>query len=93
MKGAPRMAPTPTSLAAMPPPKTMAINGIIVSGSAVPTAASTDPMAPSPSSSLWPNHSMPLVNSSAPTRMTANETDQEDDVQAQPPDPSRLQTA
>ena len=44
--------------------------GIIVSGSAVPTAASTDPTAPSASSSLRPNHSMPLVNSSAPIRMT-----------------------
>ena len=44
--------------------------GIIVSGKAVPTAASTDPTAPSASSSLRPNHSMPLVNSSAPMRMT-----------------------
>ena len=46
--------------------------GIIVSGSAVPTAASTEPTAPSASSSLRPNHSMPLVNSSAPTRITTN---------------------
>ena len=44
--------------------------GIIVSGSAVPTAARTDPTAPSARSSLRPNHSMPLVNSSAPARMT-----------------------
>ena len=46
--------------------------GIIVSGSAVPTAARTEPTAPSASSSLRPNHSMPLVNSSAPSRMTRN---------------------
>ena len=41
--------------------------GIIVSGRAVPTAASTEPTAPSASSSLRPNHSMPFVNSSAPS--------------------------
>jgi hypothetical protein len=46
--------------------------GIIVSGSAVPTAASTDPTAPSASWSLRPNHSMPFVNSSAPSRMMTN---------------------
>ena len=44
--------------------------GIIVSGRAVPTAARTEPTAPSASSSLWPNHSMPFVNSSAPMRIT-----------------------
>ena len=44
--------------------------GIIVSGSAVPTAARTDPTAPSASSSFRPNHSIPFVNSSAPIRMT-----------------------
>ena len=48
--------------------------GIIVSGSAVPTAASTEPTAPSASSSLRPNHSMPLVKSSAPSRMMRNAT-------------------
>src|SRR5690242_19209438 len=46
--------------------------GIIVSGSAVPTAASTDPTAPSASSSFRPNHSMLFVNSSATRRMTTN---------------------
>ena len=44
--------------------------GIIVSGRAVPTAARTDPTAPSASSSFRPNHSMPFVDSSAPSRMT-----------------------
>src|SRR3954467_3360029 len=50
----------------------MAMIGIIVSGNAVPTAASTDPTAPSASSSFRPNHSMPFVNSSAPSRITMN---------------------
>ena len=49
--------------------KGVAMIGISVSGRAVPTAASTEPTAPSASSSLRPNHSMPLVNSSAPSRM------------------------
>ena len=52
----------------------IAMIGINVSGSAVPTAASTDPTAPSASSSLRPNHSMPLVNSSAPSRMMSSAT-------------------
>ena len=52
------------------PQKRIATSGIIVSGSAVPTAARTLPTAPSARFSLWPNHSMPLVNSSAATRMT-----------------------
>ena len=42
----------------------------VSSGSAVPTAARTLPTAPSARFSLWPNHSMPLVKSSAATRMT-----------------------
>ena len=43
MNGAPRIAPTPTAwVASPPPPNTIAIIGIIVSGSAVPTAASTE---------------------------------------------------
>ena len=46
MNGAPRMAPTPIVVPAVPPPKTMAMIGIIVSGSAVPTAARTEPIAP-----------------------------------------------
>ena len=54
--------------------------GIIVSGRAVPTAASTDPTAPSASSSLRPNHSMPLVNSSAPSRMMTNARTRIEDV-------------
>src|SRR5215210_4657792 len=73
MNGAPRIAPTPTPCEAdEPPPVRIAMIGIIVSGKAVPTAASTDPTAPSASSSLRPNHSMPFVNSSAPNRITTN---------------------
>src|SRR4051794_19578576 len=73
MNGAPRMAPTPiASVSAPPPPKAIAMIGIIVSGKAVPTAASTDPTAPCARSSFRPNHSMPFVNSSAPTRITTN---------------------
>src|SRR5580765_3251875 len=73
MNGAARMAPTPIPCdAAEPPPDRIAMIGIIVSGRAVPTAARTDPTAPSASSSLRPNHSMPFVNSSAPSRMTRN---------------------
>ena len=70
MNGAPRMAPTPISCAGdwprrRAPANRIATSGIIVSGSAVPTAARTLPTAPSARFSLWPNHSMPLVNSSA----------------------------
>jgi hypothetical protein len=55
MKGAPRIAPTPTPCeASEPAPVTMAMIGIIVSGSAVPTAARTEPTAPSASSELAP---------------------------------------
>ena len=54
--------------------------GIIVSGSAVPTAASTEPTAPSASSSLRPNHSMPFVNSSAPSRMIDERGDEDEEV-------------
>src|SRR5436190_22235014 len=73
MNGAPRIAPTPTPWeASEPAPVTIAMTGIIVSGSAVPTEARTDPTAPSASSSFRPNHSMPLVNSSAPARITKN---------------------
>ena len=75
MNGAPRIAPTPIARAdAAAGANRIAMIGIIVSGSAVPTAASTDPTAPSASSSFRPNHSMPLVNSSAPARMTTNAT-------------------
>ena len=66
MNGAPRMAPTPTSLDASPVANRIAMIGIIVSGRAVPTAARTDPTAPSARFSFRPNHSMLLVKSSAP---------------------------
>ena len=67
--------PTASELWPSPPPATrIAMIGIIVSGSAVPTAASTDPTAPSASSSFRPNHSIPFVNSSAPSRMTTKAT-------------------
>src|SRR6185312_8374242 len=74
MNGAPRIAPTPISSECSWPENRIATIGIIVSGSAVPTAASTEPTAPSASPSFLPNHSMPLVKSSAPARMTKNET-------------------
>ena len=54
-------------------PITMATNGIIVSGIAVPTAARTLPTAPSARSSRCPIHSTPFVNSSAPRRISASE--------------------
>src|SRR5215213_4866785 len=73
MNGAPRIAPTPTPWDSdEPPPVRIAMIGIIVSGNAVPTAARTEPTAPSASSSFRPNHSMPFVNSSAPMRMITN---------------------
>ncbi|OOO01266.1 MAG: hypothetical protein USCGTAYLOR_02535 [Chromatiales bacterium USCg_Taylor] len=74
MKGAPRIAPIPTSSATSVPTKMIAMIGIIVSGSAVPTAARTLPTMPWPSPSLRPNHSIAFVNSSAPSRITPNET-------------------
>ena len=70
MNGAPRIAPTPTSWDDAPVANRIAMIGIIVSGSAVPTAARTEPTAPSASPILRPNHSMLLVNSSAPIRIT-----------------------
>src|SRR6185369_3265060 len=73
MNGAPRIAPTPISSECASPENRMAMIGIIVSGSAVPTAANTDPTAPSARPSLRPNHSMPFVNSSAPARMMTKE--------------------
>ena len=73
MNGAPRIAPIPIS-SEWPPPNRIAMSGIIVSGRAVPTAARTEPTAPSARPSLWPNHSMPLVNSSAPSRMIRKAT-------------------
>ena len=50
------------------------MSGMMVSGSAVPTAARTLPTAPSPRFSLRPNHSMPLTNNSQPARITAKAT-------------------
>src|SRR5512140_2808982 len=70
MNGAPRIAPTPISSEWAPAVNTIAMIGIIVSGRAVPTAASTEPTAPSARPSFRPNHAMPFVNSSAPARMT-----------------------
>ena len=64
------IAPTATSSEPCSPPMIATI-GIRVSGIAVPTAASTLPVAPSPSPSRWPAHSIAFVNSSAPARITA----------------------
>ena len=61
----------------------IAMIGIIVSGRAVPTAARTDPTAPSARPSLRPNHSMPFVNSSAPARMTTNDDEEDQEVHRQ----------
>ena len=80
MNGAPRIAPTPTACDASPAANRIAMIGIIVSGSAVPTAASTEPTAPSARSSLRPNHSMPFVNSSAPSRMIDERDDEDEEV-------------
>src|SRR4029079_3619094 len=75
MNGAPRIAPTPIPWESdVPPPDRIAMIGIIVSGSAVPTAARTDPTAPSASCSFRPKHSMPFVKSSAPSRMRTKAT-------------------
>ena len=47
--------------------------GRSVSGRAVPTAANTDPTAPSDNPNPSPIHSIPFVNSSAPARITTSE--------------------
>ena len=73
MNGAPRIAPVPISSPAAWP-EAIAMIGRIVSGSAVPTAASTDPTAPSESPNPSPTHSTPLVKSSAPARITSRDT-------------------
>ncbi len=44
--------------------------GRIVSGNAVPTAASTEPTAPSDRPNPSPTHSTPFVNSSDPAKIT-----------------------
>ena len=72
MNGAPRIAPMPISSPAAWP-DTIATSGRIVSGSAVPTAASTLPTTPSDRPKPSPIHSTPLVNSSAPPRITSND--------------------
>ncbi len=74
MKGAPRMAPMPIASPPSPPVIKIAMSGMMVSGSAVPTAARTLPTAPSPRFSFRPNHSMPLTNNSQPARITAKAT-------------------
>ena len=56
------------------PTKMIAMIGIIVSGIAVATAARTLPTIPSLRPIFWPSHSIPFVKSSAPARMTTNET-------------------
>jgi hypothetical protein len=71
IKGAPRIAPMPTSWAFPPGPNKMAITGTIVSGIAVPTAARTLPTAPSERFSLFPSHSIPLVKILAPARIVS----------------------
>src|SRR6187200_1227196 len=72
MNGAPRIAPTPIS-SPEACPDAIAMIGRIVSGSAVPTAASTEPTAPSDRPKPSPTHSTPFVNNSAPARITNNE--------------------
>src|SRR5215212_8697681 len=75
--GAPRIAPMPTSPAALLPVKidaTMATMGIMVSGRAVPTAASTLPTDPWSRSSRSPRISTALVNSAAATTMATAES-------------------
>ena len=56
MNGAPRIAPTPMSSPAACP-DAIAMIGRSVSGSAVPTAASTEPTAPSDRPKPSPTHS------------------------------------
>ena len=73
MNGAPRIAPIPMSSPAACP-DTIAMIGRSVSGSAVPTAASTEPTAPSDRPKPSPTHSTPFVNSSAPAKITSSET-------------------
>src|SRR3712207_5697595 len=71
------MAPTPMSPAALAPVKsdaTMATTGIMVSGRAVPTAASTLPTAPAPRFSRSPQISIALVNRAAATTIAAAES-------------------
>ena len=79
-KGAPRIAPTPISPAAelaLSPARaapTRATTGIMVSGRAVPTAASTLPTAPDPRFSRSPSISIALVNRKAAPSIAARAT-------------------
>jgi hypothetical protein len=74
MKGAPRIAPKPTSASSRLAPKKMATIGIEVSGRVVPMAASTLPTAPSESFRRRPNHSIAFVNSAQAPRVTTTDT-------------------
>ena len=74
INGEPRIAPIPTASPLCPLPKAIATIGRIVSGSAVPIAASTLPTAPSESPNPSPIHSTPFVKISAPSRITGSAT-------------------
>ena len=65
------MAPTATA-SASGPPRTIATTGTVVSGSAVPSAASRLPVAPAASFRRNPAHSTALVKSSAATTMSTS---------------------
>ncbi|MNL23682.1 hypothetical protein D3C87_1450820 [compost metagenome] len=74
MNGAPTMAPMPMSVPATLPLRqapTMAMIGMMVSGRAVPTAASTEPTAPSERFSFLPTHSIELTKASQARMMPA----------------------
>ena len=71
--GAPMIAPIAISTASsLPPPLISATIGMIDSGSAVPTAASSAPTAPSPRLRRCPSHSTALVKPIAPATMSTN---------------------
>ncbi len=70
MNDEPMIAPMPIACESAPVPSTMAMIGMIVSGRAVPTAASIEPTEPSPRPRWRPSHSTELVNSSQPARIT-----------------------
>src|ERR1700687_867539 len=72
MNGAPRIAPTPIWSESAVFVKRIATTGMSVSGVAVPIAARMLPVAPSDMLSLTPSHSIPLVKTSAPSRISAN---------------------
>ena len=61
MNGAPRIAPSPTCTRSSPVPKKIAMIGMEVSGSVVPTAARMLPTAPSGTFRRFPSHSIPFV--------------------------------